>query len=311
MSEFKRVYILGAGAIGLTLAVHLVRQGRQVTAVRTSVADQPLEEIEITLQRDEGQRIMASIEMVSLSQMIQMDGIIVVAAKSYANQNIAMKLKSIIGSSPIVILQNGLGVEQAFIDLLYSNIFRCILYTTSQKIKDDHYVFSSIAESPIGVISGDSHALNNVVTTLNTEEFPFCSHVNIQKEIWKKAIINSAFNSICPLIEVDNGVFYRDRQSAELAKEIVYECIQVTDRLKLGLDENAIMEQIVSISKGSDGQLISTLQDIMNGRETEIEFLNLAISRIAERLTPPVPVSKTKLLGKMVLLKSTLNKKSI
>jgi 2-dehydropantoate 2-reductase len=128
MSEFNRFYILGAGAIGLSLAVHLVRQGRQVTAVRTSVVDQPRQNIEITLQHDGGQRIMAPIETVSLSQMNQMDGMIVVAAKAYANQHIATTLKPLIGSSPIVLLQNGLGVEQPYSDLLFSHIFRCILY---------------------------------------------------------------------------------------------------------------------------------------------------------------------------------------
>lgn len=308
MSEVERVFIVGAGAIGLPLAVHLVNHGRQVTAVRTSTDDISQQKVEITIQGSTGQAIKTPVEMVSLSKLERISGIIVVTAKSYANKEIASRLKEKHITAPIVILQNGLGVEKPYIDSRVQEIYRCILYATSQKKGNNNYSFRTIAASPIGIIKGDENRLNKIVKTLNTVDFPFRAEMDIQKEIWKKAIINSVFNSICPLLEIDNGIFNRDKKSAELAREIVEECIQVTNRLKVELTENEIMEQIYTISNGSDGQLISTLQDIKNGRETEIESLNLEISRVAEKLTPPVAISKTKLLGNMILLKSQIHK---
>lgn len=308
MSEVERVFIVGAGAIGLPLAVHLVNHGRQVTAVRTSTDDISQQKVEITIQGSTGQAIKTPVEMVSFSKLERISGIIVVTAKSYANKEIASRLKEKHITAPIVILQNGLGVEKPYIDSRVQEIYRCILYATSQKKGNNNYSFRTIAASPIGIIKGDENRLNKIVKTLNTVDFPFRAQMDIQKEIWKKAIINSVFNSICPLLEIDNGIFNRDKKSAELAREIVEECIQVTNRLKVELNENEIMEQIYTISNGSDGQLISTLQDIKNGRETEIESLNLEISRVAEKLTPPVAISKTKLLGNMILLKSQIHK---
>ncbi len=58
------------------------------------------------------------------------------------------------------------------------------------------------------------------------------------------------------------------------------------------------------ISEASDGQLISTLQDIRIGRPTEIEFLNLEIVHVAASLQPKVYLPRTELLGKMILAKS-------
>jgi 2-dehydropantoate 2-reductase len=139
---------------------------------------------------------------------------------------------------------------------------------------------------------------------LTTDGFPFHSEANIQREIWKKAIINSVFNSICPLLEVDNGVFVRDEETANLAQEVVRECITLTDRLNMGLTEHELMEQILLISKRSDGQLISTLQDIRIGRPTEIEFLNLEIARVAASLQPRLELPKVEILGKMIVAKS-------
>ena len=74
-------------------------------------------------------------------------------------------------------------------------------------------------------------------------------------------------------------------------------------KLKINLNQAETMEQLLAISKRSDGQLISTLQDIQAGRKTEIESLNLEIARIAASMQVEVP--KTELLGKMILAKST------
>jgi 2-dehydropantoate 2-reductase len=306
MSAGEHIYILGAGAVGLPLAVYLVNHGRTVTAVRTSRKDISLNIAEVTIQGRTDQVSRAAVEMVSLSKLEKMSGLIVIAAKSYANKEIAYQLKDKKGNAPIVILQNGLGVEKPFIDSGFMEIYRCILYVTGQQRELNYYSFNSIASSPIGIIEGSEERLRRIVKALNTEEFAFHEQPDIQKEVWKKAIINSVFNSICPLLEIDNGIFVRDEKAEEMAREIVQECIPLTNRLNLELTENEIMEQIYTISKKSDGQFISTLQDINEGRETEIESLNIAISRAAEDLKPTIDVGKTKLMGNMILLKSKL-----
>jgi len=111
------------------------------------------------------------------------------------------------------------------------------------------------------------------------------------------------------LLEVDNGVFVRDEPTADLARQLVEECITLTDRLNIGLSESEVMQQIMLISQGSK-QLISTLQDIRNGRQTEIESLNLEIARLAASQQPPLHLLRTELLGKMILAKSVLNRKT-
>ena len=83
----------------------------------------------------------------------------------------------------------------------------------------------------------------------------------------------------------------------------------LTDRLNVGLSEAEVMKQIMVISTGSK-QLISTLQDIRNGRQTEIESLNLEIARLAASLQPPLYLPQTELLGKMILAKSVLHRKT-
>ena len=85
----------------------------------------------------------------------------------------------------------------------------------------------------------------------------------------------------------------------------------IAHAMGMTLTAEEIMQQLFAISKKSDGQLISTLQDINEGRETEIDYLNLEIARQAEALSPPVQAHITKTLGEMVKIKSKLSRASL
>jgi 2-dehydropantoate 2-reductase len=59
----------------------------------------------------------------------------------------------------------------------------------------------------------------------------------------------------------------------------------------------------------SDGQKISTYQDILNKRETEIDTLNLAVANAAiSKGLPELSVNST--LGNMVKIKAELSRNS-
>ena len=303
MSDAKVVYIMGSGSVGAALAACLVSEGRRAVAVHTRNVDAPWTKVTVTLHYG-ADRIEVPVETVGLSQLTRLDGIVAVTAKSYANSSIALALKNKEIMGPLVVMQNGVGVEKPFLETLLADVYRCVLYLTSQGTAVNEFGFHSIKSSPIGIVRGGEAELATTVAALSTDRLPFHQENQIQREIWKKAIINAVFNSICPLLEVDNGVFARAPAMSELAKEVVKECLALTDRMGLRLTPNELMEQIQQISKGSDGQLISTLQDIRNGRETEIEFLNLEMARTAAVQQPRIDLPRTELLGKLTLAKS-------
>jgi 2-dehydropantoate 2-reductase len=293
------IYVLGSGAIGFPLAAYLAHAGRRVVAVRTSRNDVPKSMLTITV-RSRTVGISVPVETISLCRLTRLQGTIVIAAKSHANKAIAPALKERMAISPLVIMQNGIGVERPFLDARFSPVYRCVLYITSQVESEYHFTVRPVAPSPVGVVEGSDAHLEKCVEALTTEGFPFRAEANIHREIWKKAIANAVFNSICPLLEVDNGVFERDAGAARLVRE----CVAVTDLLNMGLSESELMEQIMRISRASDGQFISTLQDIRAGRQTEMEFLNLGIARVAAALRPPLELPRIELLVNMILAKS-------
>src|SRR5512147_308991 len=142
--EPERIYILGAGSIGMSLAVHLANSGKKVTAVRTSTDEIDSQVVEVTIRGSNGKTFKSPVEIVSLVRLKSLAGIIVVTAKSYANALIASRLKELEIHAPIVIMQNGVGVENPYLDLDKSRIYRCVLYVTGQKNSNNSYTFLPI-----------------------------------------------------------------------------------------------------------------------------------------------------------------------
>lgn len=93
----------------------------------------------------------------------------------------------------------------------------------------------------------------------------------------------------------------------EIAKTVIFECLTVAKQYGSGLTMDEVLQNIIAISKMSNGQKISTYQDILNKRETEIDTLNFAVAKAA--LTSgigSVPVAA--LLGEMIKVKSDLSR---
>jgi 2-dehydropantoate 2-reductase len=300
------IYIIGAGAIGKVLAVILQSTGRNVTLIRGSVNDLVPYTETITVELADGAHISRTITISTINKFQTLDGIILLTNKSFGNATLATQLKYKTGNSPLVFLQNGLSIEQPFIAAGFPELYRCVLFATSQPSKANSYRFRPVNPSPIGIIRGTVETLQALLSTLNNDHFPFTFESNIQPTIWKKAIINSVFNSVCPLLETDNGIFHRNEKAREIAGIIVSECMTVAIKNRIELTHEAVMESLLVISKASDGQLISTYQDIRNGRRTEIDTLNMAIAALDDDKITPV----TKLLGEMILLKAAINLRS-
>lgn len=300
------IYIIGNGVIGKALAVALILNERKVTILRGSIDNQPanIENIQVEI---ENTIIEAEVVVSSLSHYESLDGIILLTNKSFGNTVLAGKLKDKTGNSPIVFLQNGLHIEDSFIDKGFNELYRCVLLATSESLENNKVRFKLVAPSPIGIIKGSNKILNEIVDVLDTNFFSFRKESDIQTIIWKKVISNCVFNSICPLLETDNGIFQRNNEALQIAKTVIAECLLVAKEYGIDLTPEVVLENILTISKMSDGQKISTYQDILNKRETEIETMNFAIARSAI-FKGNIEVPVTEMLGQLIKIKSELSR---
>lgn len=302
-TDMEPIYILGAGAVGMALAACLAKAGRDVTLVRTRPQDDFEDVVPITVTDGQGTAFTVSVQTTSLARLHALGGVIVITTKTYANADIATVLGSKDVSGILVVMQNGLEVELPFLPLPLTSICRCVLYMTGERNSSQQVLFRPIASSPIGLIQGTVGAWEKAVSFLTTPEFPFHVETDIAAQIWSKTILNAVFNSLCPLLETDNGIFVRDVEICELARQVIQECLVLAEARGVSLSEEALMNRLLAISRGSDGVLISTLQDLRAGRQTEMASLNLALAKIASEMNPKATLSRTEMLGRMVVAK--------
>ncbi|MGB5820479.1 MAG: 2-dehydropantoate 2-reductase [Saonia sp.] len=304
------IYIIGAGAVGKVLALALKQKKQEVVVIRGSIAEGPLrkENVKLLLQNDT--LLTEDIEINTLAHFSHLKGIVVLTNKSYGNRRLAKLLKDKIGNSPIVLMQNGLGIEAPFLEQGFTEVYRAVLFLTSQFTQDGTISYKPVSISPIGTISAKHSELHHVVSQLQTPLLEFKAETHIQEIIWEKAIANSVFNSICPLLDIDNGIFHREPKVMDLAKRVIAECLLVAKAQGIVLKQKSLEARVLLISEKSDGQFISTLQDIRKGRETEIDTLNLEFLRIAQTLQQEHLIRETALLGELTKLKSILKMKS-
>lgn len=300
----KEIYIIGNGVIAKALAVALTLKGKKVTILRGTVDEGASYVAQLEVEMGNS-TLTAEVAISTIGNYETLDGIILLTNKSFGNKELADKLKLKAQQSPIVFLQNGLYIENSFIALGFPQLYRCVLLATSQSIAENKVRFRPVTASPIGLIKGSTAILQSMVDELNTATFSFRMETDIQKVIWKKVISNCVFNSICPLLETDNGIFQRNEEALEIAKTVIRECLTVAVAKGIQLTMDEVLQNVLTISKMSDGQKISTYQDILNKRETEIETLNFAIVKAADQKNQ-TPV--TALLGELTKIKSELSR---
>jgi 2-dehydropantoate 2-reductase len=300
----ETINIIGAGAIGSVLAVSLRLHGKKVVLYKCR-SSQKLDEKRTINVIINDKTLSSDINVKSLEHFIPSEGILVFTNKSFVNSSLA-KLLSSKKHLTSVILQNGLDVERAFVEEGFTDLYRAVLFATSQEIAENTYKFKLVTHSPIGAYFAHNLNTHLLVESLDTPLFCFRTESDIEHFVWKKTIINAVFNSVCPSLEIDNGVFYRSDEALELAKVIINECILLAHKAGINLSETDVLENLLLISKLSEGQLISTYQDILNKRETELESLNFALYKRAKNLGMELSLSKTKLLGDLALLKSKI-----
>lgn len=299
------IYVIGCGAIGFPLAASLSQLGKNVIAVRSSVSGVSLHSELINIEQN-GVQTDIAVAVTSLDLLKPQSGIFVITAKTFANNAIALQLSKLQVSGPIVVMQNGLDVEAAFIDAGFAQVFRTVLYFTSEKKAELSYSVKPVKPSMVGVVKGDPELLPYLVTQLQNPLLVVQATKQIKTIVWQKTIANVVFNSICPLLEQDNGIFLRSPEAVTLAEKLIAECIQVAKAEGVELEQKVVREQILAISQASNGLLISTLQDLNAKRQTEINDVNLAVARKADAYGLAAVITRTRLLGELILLKQRL-----
>ncbi|NDJ36126.1 MAG: 2-dehydropantoate 2-reductase [Chloroflexi bacterium] len=112
---------------------------------------------------------------------------------------------------------------------------------------------------------------------------------NVERIVWRKLAVNAAINPLAALLRVPNGDLLRSENTRHLMREAADEVGETAAALGIAVgDVRGLPEQV---ARDTAPNRASMLQDVERGAQSEIEAINGAVVKRADRAGVHVPVN--------------------
>jgi len=287
----QNVLIVGSGALACLFASRLTRGGLSVTLTGTW-------EPGLSAIRQKGVGLVEGgklnyypVDVLDMASQVTGFEIAILLTKAYQTSAALNRVKSrLAAESPVLSLQNGLTPRMRLIEILGES--RTISGTTTCAAEqvEPGVVRHNGGES---VILGTHPQVDAYRETLLAGDFDVSVVTDIRRMIWEKAIINSAANPLGAILRMNNGEMASLPDVMALMDELVSEACSVTMADGCPVEEGEMRTRLRKILENSSANRCSMLQDVLHGRETEINDINGAIQELAGKYQIQTPVQRT------------------
>ncbi len=289
--DVERVYVLGAGAIGARMAVAALDAGWPVTLLLKSAESLRTFErsngIEFDVARE--QRIVRPDAEIAHSGTAPL-GRLLIAVKAQQTRSALSSIRHRLSpSSRIVFLQNGMGVVEWVEDLLPPGA-TVVLGTTTEAVwrrGPFSLVHAARGETWFGPAPDRPGDPDSAQPLLNAPGLKAGWDPDIRERLWLKLAMNCAINPLTALLGCRNGVLAA-ADSAALLDPICREAEIVLTAEGIPY-ATPLVDQARALACETGANRSSMLQDVLTGRQTEIEHITGYLVDRAAQLGIPVP----------------------
>jgi 2-dehydropantoate 2-reductase len=299
-----RVLIYGGGAVGLGLASCLLKSGARVDIISrmdtvVSLRKNGLARTGIFGDYHAGPSAFGSFSSPDELPKEAYDYILV-CTKSFDSFHAAKDLsghKTLFGeSTKIVLFQNGWSNADIFTSFFDKEIiYSARVITGFHRYKPNEVTITVHADAiHIGsLFGGDLSKVEELSRSINNGGIPCETTADIEKDLWAKMLYNCALNPLGAILDVPYGKLAEQQYTRSIMDEIVEEVFEVMTKAGFRTHwETAADFLDIFYSKlvpDTAGHKSSTLQDIAAKKPTEIDALNGAVIKLAEKFAVPIP----------------------
>lgn len=220
--------------------------------------------------------------------------LVIICVKSYSTEDACKEMKPFVSDQTSVLtLQNGIGNVQILND--YFGPEKVIAGITNHGVTligPGHVRHAGKGDTVIGRPGGKlSGTLRNVAGILTRAGFETKISKDIDSVVWSKLIINVGINALTAITRLKNGQLLEYEESRELLRAAVQEAVRIVKRKRVKLIYDDPIQKVESVCKATSNNVSSMLQDVVNEKRTEIDFINGVIVRQGKALGIPVPVN--------------------
>jgi 2-dehydropantoate 2-reductase len=284
----ERVCVLGAGAIGSLFAAHL---GRVVPVSVLCRRDEHARALNEEGLRVSGKHDLATSVTAAVSaEELPVPNLVIVATKASGLDSAASSLAGHWPQATVMTVLNGLGAEEVVRGYGEWPMLSAVTFMSGTKHSDTHVEYILDTETWIGPYEGSSLELAEaagelvVRSGLKAEVLP-----DLRPAQWSKLIFNATVNGVAALTGLRHDFHFAEPPLGDLVHALVDEGKAVARAARIDLHDDPWEMNVLATKRGS-AHYPSMLEDVDARRPTEVELINGALVREAERCGVEAPL---------------------
>ncbi|MBW4936628.1 ketopantoate reductase family protein [Marinobacter sp. F4206] len=284
------IAILGAGALGRLWAASLPARD---TAFVPRPGTSPAGPVAYSLKGLDGAEHPVSIPWLTASDTPDLLLVMTKAGDTLAAlQGIAGALPP---TTPIVLFQNGLGSQQAVAERWPDHpVLAASTTEGANRPSPDQVVHAGAGETWVGALTdaGRPH-IAAVTERLGGSGLRIHPENDILGRLWQKLVINAGINPFTAILDCPNG----DIVAADFFRTHIDDLCREIAQLMAASGQPAskpadLRARIEAVAHATAGNTSSMRSDMLQGRPTEIDYINGYLSRLGQSLGIATPVNQ-------------------
>ena len=283
----NRVAVVGAGAVGCYFGGMLARAGIPVTLVGRAVHVDAIAARGIFL---EGVRVNQHIPVAATTSLegVRDAEIVLLCVKTPDTETTAREIRPHLNSgAALVSMQNGVDNVRRIRAASGIEAIPAVVYVAAAMAGPGHVRHSGRGD----LVLPDSAAA--LAAIFEPAGVPCRLSPAIETELWRKMVLNCAYNAISALGRAQYGAMLRSPRIRELMRRAIGETVAVAHADGVALSVEEMVEAARKLGDSMSAATSSTAQDLARGKGTEIESLNGYIARRGAEAGIPTPVNET------------------
>ncbi|MCD6301007.1 MAG: 2-dehydropantoate 2-reductase [Staphylothermus sp.] len=209
---------------------------------------------------------------------------IINAVKAYSVPNTIELMKRLdTGNSIIIMMQNGFGSLELAEEIFGLERTGCgIVFIGAERIERYKVKHNGGNTLFLGFRHWFNEKLFHLTNILIKGGADARFITNIEFYRWIKLAVNAVINPLTAITRERNKIILTE-QAKVLTNEILKELVEVAGKHGYKLDREKIMKIVIRSAMNTKNNYSSMLQDLLNKRKTEIDYINGFISRILGR----------------------------
>ncbi len=299
-----KILVMGAGAIGSVFGGFLAKSGCDVYLIGREPYIRAIQDRGLKISGIWGDHLIRNFKSFTSAGDIDNNAfdVIFLSTKSFDTEESVRKILPLIGADTIIIaLQNGLGN----IDTIKrvsgkGQVLGARVIFGVELVEMGHFRVTVIADKVlIGSTEQDVpiQKIEEIASVIDRAGIPTAASTEIEKFMWMKVLYNCCLNATSALLDTCYGKLGDFEATREIIGAVIGEVLAVAKGrgVDTGFADRAAYEKFFyeTLLPPTYAHHPSTLQDLKNGKKTEIDSLNGAIVRMGRELGIPTPVNWT------------------